>query len=142
MTERLLPVQGGMATRRDKAAQAEVAATVCRRSGRVCPAALGFARQLRKAGELATAAAPEFEMTGATTLTGCAQGCPALFRITAAGVDVFCGVGPEGDAEALAQFATAFLGAQAARPLLAPPVQPLALLRVPGPDCGQAPVLM
>lgn len=133
MTERHQPVHGDIAARKGKPRAAEVVATICRRSGQHCPAAMVFIRQVLRAAELATAAAPEFEMTGATTLAGCAQGCPALFRLSAVGVDVFCGVGPDADADALARFATGFLEARAPEPLPPPGAVPLALLRVPAP---------
>lgn len=137
MTERQLPVHGDIAARRARPQAPEVVATLCRRSGQHCPAAMVFIRQVLRAAELATAAAPEFEMTGATTLAGCAEGCPALFRLSAVGVDVFCGVGPEGDADALARFATGFLEARAPVPLPPPEDLPLALLRVPAPPIAE-----
>lgn len=101
--------------------------TSCPRIGRPCPSALAALRELDRAGTAACGAAPDFEMTGLTRLTGCGQTCPAVFQMSAGCVTLYCGVEAGADMAGLRQFARAFLNAEAGAPLCAPAERPLAI---------------
>lgn len=89
----------------------EFVSSICRHTGRECPAALAAAQQLARADAVGRSASPDFEMTGQLHLTGCSEACPALFRISPQGIALFCGVEPDADIDALEAFAHAFLSA-------------------------------
>lgn len=94
---------------RTQAEPTEFIATTCRHSGEICPAAQGLAGELARAGNAARQAVAEFEVTGSTRLTGCALTCPAVFRVSDKGVELFCGIPTDRDIPALSDFADAFL---------------------------------
>lgn len=95
--------------------------TTCRHSGRKCPAAQGLAGELARAGNAARQAVAEFEVTGSTRLNGCPLTCPAAFRVSEKGVELFCGVADDRDIAALSDFADAFLGSDGAGHIAHPP---------------------
>lgn len=99
----------------------EFITTTCRHSGRQCPAAEGLAGELARAGNAARKAVAEFEVTGTTRLNGCPLTCPAAFRVSDRGVELFCGVPTDRDIAALSDFAQAFLTGAEAEHISHPP---------------------
>lgn len=95
--------------------------TTCRHTGRQCALALQMAAKLRLALEAAQVNAPDFEMTGQTEFGGCGAACPALFRLSPEGVELYCGVSDADALPDLAQFAAALTGTAPAPRLEAPP---------------------
>lgn len=84
--------------------------TTCRHTGRQCVLALQMAARLRVALEAAQENAPDFEMTGQTEFGGCGAACPALFRLSPEGVELYCGVSDADALPDLARFAAALTG--------------------------------
>lgn len=95
--------------------------TTCRHTGRQCVLALQMAARLRVALEAAQENAPDFEMTGQTEFGGCGAACPALFRLSPEGVELYCGVSDADALPELARFAAALTGTAPAPRLPEPP---------------------
>jgi len=94
--------------------EAEVLCSVCPRLGRPCPAARAVAATLGQAHAVARRLAPALEITGRARLDGCRQSCVALYRVSPAGVELFCGVAPTADIGRLSALVRGFLRAETA----------------------------
>lgn len=93
----------------------EFAATLCRRTGRPCPALSGLAenltRALRRAEPMTDAA---FEIEGHCEMPPCGAGCLARYAASHSRVRVFCGVDEDTALPHLHRFADALLGVEGA----------------------------
>lgn len=109
----------------------EAIATICRRTGQPCSAAIVVARYLARAARQACAAEPDLALTGQVQLEGCVHNCPAQFILNAQRIEVFCNVEADVDTAALSAFSDGFLdaapGFSGLGVLKAPP---LALVRI------------
>jgi sulfite reductase beta subunit-like hemoprotein len=85
-------------------------ATLCRHTGKTCPAA---ARMMRKlAGAMAAAETltdEDFELTGTADLSGCPRQCTARYAASHLGIRLFAGVGADADDAGLNRIADALL---------------------------------
>lgn len=89
----------------------ETIATICRRTGQPCAAAVNVANHLARAAKQACAAEPELAVTGQVQLEGCVHNCPAQFMLNARRIEVFCNVEADVDTAALTAFSDGFLDA-------------------------------
>lgn len=85
-------------------------ATVCRHTGKTCPAA---ARMMRKLAAAMAAAKPmtedDFEISGTADLAGCPRQCAAIYEASHCGIRLFAGVEKNADTAALNRLADALL---------------------------------
>lgn len=102
----------------------EAIATICRRTGQPCSAAIVVAKHLARAARQACAAEPDLALTGQVQLEGCVHNCPAQFILNARRIEVFCNVAEDVDAAALSAFSDGFLDAT-------PKVSGLGVLKTP-----------
>lgn len=72
--------------------------TLCRRTGKPCPAlsalALNLARAMQKAEPVT---GQDFEIDGECELAACAEGCQAFYSASHSRIRIFCGVGETAD---------------------------------------------
>jgi len=106
----------------------EFTATVCRKTGKTCPALARMARAITQAVETASlATTPDFEIEGCGELAHCAQGCTARFRAHADQVRVFCGTDADTPITMLDGYANRMFGTTCA---------PLPAGHLPNPPCA------
>lgn len=85
-------------------------ATLCRHTGRPCPAAARMVRKLAAAMTEAEAVTEaDFEITGTAALSGCARQCTAKYAASHHSIRLFAGVEETADADMLHRLADALL---------------------------------
>lgn len=114
-------------------------ATVCRHTGRPCPAA---ARMMRKLARAMAAARPltdeAFEISGTADLAGCPRQCAAKYTASHSGIRLFAGVSETADDAVLNRFADALLDPDG-RPLTGAALTPVPCAMVDAKPIAPAP---
>ena len=88
-------------------------ATICRRTGKTCPALARVARAMAAAMAQASPATTDtFEVEGNTDLTHCPKGCTARFHARPDRVRVYCGADPATGLDRLENYAELMFGTE------------------------------
>lgn len=72
--------------------------TLCRRTGKPCPALSALAQNLARAMQKAEpVTGQDFEIEGECALAACGEGCQSLYSASHSRIRIFCGVGETAD---------------------------------------------